>query len=73
MSNIDLALIKRLPLGWFGRESHWEFRAEAFNAFNTPHLGDPDTNVSDGPGAFGVISSTIANLRVIQFALKYAF
>jgi hypothetical protein len=72
MSNIDLALTKRLPVRWFGRESNWEFRAEAFNAFNTPHFADPDTNVADGP-AFGVVSSTIANPRIIQFALKYNF
>ena len=72
MSNIDLALTKRIPVKLFGRESNWEFRAEAFNAFNTPHFADPDTNVADGP-AFGVVSSTIANPRILQFALKYNF
>jgi outer membrane receptor protein involved in Fe transport len=72
MSNVDLALIKRVPASWFGRESNWEFRAEAFNAFNTPHFADPDTNVTDG-AAFGVISRTIANPRVIQLALKFNF
>jgi hypothetical protein len=73
MSNLDLALIKRIPMRLFDRATNWEFRAEAFNAFNTPHFGDPDTNVSDGPGAFGVISKTIANPRVLQLALKYNF
>jgi hypothetical protein len=72
MGNIDLALTKRIPARWLGRESNWEFRAEAFNAFNTPHFADPDTNTADG-AAFGVISSTIANPRMIQFALKYNF
>jgi hypothetical protein len=72
MTNLDLALTKRIPMHWLGRETTWEFRAEAFNAFNTPHFADPDTNVADG-GAFGVISSTIANPRIIQFALKYQF
>ena len=72
MSNIDLALTKRIPMHLFGRESNWEFRAEAFNAFNTPHFADPDTNVADG-SAFGVISATIANPRVLQLALKYNF
>lgn len=71
-ANLDLALIKRIPAHWFGHESSWEFRAEAFNAFNTPHFADPDTNVADGP-AFGVISATIANPRIMQFALKYNF
>ena len=72
MSNFDLALTKRIPAHWFGRESNWEFRAEAFNAFNTPHFSDPDINVADGAG-FGVISSTIASPRVLQLALKYNF
>jgi hypothetical protein len=71
-TNFDLALTKRISAHWFGRESNWEFRAEAFNAFNTPHFSDPDTSVSDG-AAFGVISSTIANPRVMQLALKYNF
>jgi hypothetical protein len=70
--NFDLALTKRVAVTWFGRESNWEFRSEFFNAFNTPNFSDPDTNVSD-VAAFGVISSTIANPRVIQFALKYSF
>jgi hypothetical protein len=70
--NVDLALKKLIPVTWFGRESNWEFRAEAFNAFNNSNFSDPDTNPSDG-AAFGVITSTIANPRVIQFALKYNF
>ena len=70
--NFDLALIKRIPVRWFDRESSWEFRTEFFNAFNTPQFADPDTSVSDGP-AFGVVSSTIASPRIIQFALKYNF
>jgi hypothetical protein len=70
--NFDLALSKQIPVGWFGRESRWLFRAEFFNAFNKPNFGDPDLNTSDG-GAFGVISSTLGNPRVIQFALKYNF
>jgi hypothetical protein len=71
-ANFDAALTKRVPVSWFGRESNWEFRAEFFNAFNTPHFADPDPKVSDGR-AFGVISQTIANPRTIQFALKYKF
>jgi hypothetical protein len=70
--NIDLALTKRIPMRLFGCESNWEFRAEFFNAFNTPQFADPDTNVADG-SAFGVISSISANPRVMQFALKYNF
>ena len=70
--NFDLALTKRFPVGWFHRESDWEFRAEFFNAFNTSQFMDPDTTVSDGP-AFGHITGTLVSPRIIQFALKYNF
>ena len=70
--NFDLALTKQVPVTWFGRESSWLFRTEFFNAFNTPNFNDPDVNTSDG-SAFGVISSTLGNPRIIQFALKYTF
>ena len=70
--NFDLSLAKQFPVSWFGRESNWLFRAELFNAFNTPNFQDPDLNTSDG-SAFGRISSTLGNSRVIQFALKYNF
>jgi hypothetical protein len=71
-ANIDLAITKRVPVRWFDHNSTWDFRAEFFNVLNTPNFADPDTKVSDG-AAFGVISSTIANPRIIQFALKYNF
>jgi hypothetical protein len=70
--NFDLALSKRISVGWFNRESDWVFRTEFFNAFNTSQFADPDTRSSDG-SAFGVISSTLVNPRIIQFALKYNF
>jgi Carboxypeptidase regulatory-like domain/TonB-dependent Receptor Plug Domain len=71
-ANFDLALTKRVSVNWFDRDSTWEFRSEFFNAFNSTNFADPDVNISDG-AAFGVISGTIANPRVIQFALKYSF
>src|SRR5262249_39839829 len=36
-----------------------EFRAEAFNAFNTPEFGDPNTTATSS--LFGVVSNTQAN------------
>ena len=49
-----------------------EFRGEIFNLTNTPKFGAPDTDHNAGP-AFGVISSTVGNPRILQFALKYKF
>ena len=50
-----------------------EFRAEFFNAFNHPVFSQPDNYITDGPGATGVITSTVIPQRQIQFALKLAF
>jgi hypothetical protein len=48
-----------------------QFRAEAFNLFNRPQFGAPDTVLGDG--TTGVIS-TQANLpREIQLAIKLEF
>ncbi|MGB8064482.1 MAG: TonB-dependent receptor [Candidatus Sulfotelmatobacter sp.] len=50
-----------------------EFRAEFFNAFNHAVFSQPDNYITDGPGATGVITSTVIPQRQIQFALKLAF
>jgi outer membrane receptor protein involved in Fe transport len=50
-----------------------EFRAEFFNAFNHAVFSQPDATITDGPGAAGVITSTVIPQRQIQFALKLHF
>lgn len=47
-------------------------RAEAFNLTNTANFAQSVNDLSAG-AAFGVISSTVSNPRIIQFALKYKF
>jgi hypothetical protein len=37
-----------------GTRLRWEITAT--NIFNHPNWGNPDMNVADGPGAFGVIT-----------------
>lgn len=71
--NVDLALIKHTGLHWPNEVANLEFRTEFFNAFNSPQFANPDTNVSDGPFAFGHITGTSVNARIIQFALKLNF
>jgi len=66
--NVDLALIKRTPLGC-GRTT-LEFRVEAFNLTNTPPLGAPN-GVLGSPG-FGSITSA-GDPRVVQLGLKVIF
>jgi hypothetical protein len=84
-NNSDIALIKRTNL--FGENRVLEFRAEFFNAFNTPQFSNPTTSVgsvvpgeSGQPAAvldpnplLGHIQSTAVNPRIIQFALKFSF
>jgi hypothetical protein len=70
-NNTDIAVIKRTPFGWLGESGNVEFRTEFFNAFNHPQFGNPNTNVSSA--AFGTISSTSVNPRIIQFGLKLNF
>ena len=75
--NWDLAVLKRISI----KENHSiQFRSEFFNAFNHTQFNNPNygtgatyalPNVRSG--AFGQITSTSVNPRVIQFALKYSF
>ena len=75
--NWDLSVLKRISI----KENHSiQFRSEFFNAFNHPQFNNPNygtgatyalPNVRSG--AFGQITSTSVNPRVIQFALKYSF
>ena len=47
------------------------FRAEAFDAFNTPQFSNPDSSLEDGD--FGQVTSTKSDNRLLQLALKYYF
>ncbi len=67
-TNVDLSLFKSFPL----RDTmRFEFRAEAFNAFNHPAFGNPASFFPSGN--FGQISSTITDPRELQLALKFYF
>ena len=54
-----------------GEQSRIQFRAEAFNLFNTPQFGFPNQNF-DSPTA-GVITSTVGDNRSMQLALRLDF
>jgi len=69
--NVDLALIRHIGVKWPNESANVEFRAEAFNSFNTPQFGNPDTNFSDS--TFGQIHRTVVSPRIVQFALKVNF
>jgi len=73
--NTDLSFIKHFPLPY--ESMRLDFRAEFFNAFNHAQFylpggssGMQDVNAFS---SLGVISGTVNNPRVIQFALKLNF
>ncbi len=67
--NIDFAVEKRFPVAEYGSV---HLRGEFFNALNRPEFGNPILDHEAGP-AFGLITSTAANPRLIQLALRYEF
>ncbi len=68
--NLDLSLFRTFKVTDTKR---FEFRAEAFNVTNTPVFSAPDNFFPDGPGFFGVVSSTANTERQLQMALKFYF
>ena len=67
--NVDFSVFKNFQINetW-----NLQFRAEAFNLFNTPEFGLP-YNAVDATGLAGSISSTVHPPRQLQLALKLAF
>ena len=63
--DLDLALVKHTHLGEI---ADLEFRAEVFDITNTPAFAQP--NGSFGSAAFGSITATTTDPRVVQFALR---
>jgi hypothetical protein len=70
-SNLDVAVSKNFPIA--GERYKLRFVAEAYNAFNHPNFGIPDSGVTSG--TFGVISGLAGQepSRVMQFALRFDF
>jgi hypothetical protein len=69
--NTDFSIIKRIPLA-FREGTDLDFRAEFFNLFNHAQFGLPGGDV-DSATNFGVITSTVNNPRLVQFAVKLRF
>jgi hypothetical protein len=66
--NADLTVGKRVAT--FG--AHYVLiRGEFFNVFNHPNFGPPQANIQNT--AFGTITSTVNDPRVVQLVMKYVF
>ena len=70
VDNVDFSVLKNFIVT---ESASVQFRAEAFNVFNIINYGVPDSNISDGPGATGVITQSALPPRELQFALKVIF
>ena len=66
--NLDMGLVRSFRTGG---ERQVQFRAEVFNVLNRVQLDRPVT-VLTSPD-FGVFTSTAADARIVQLALKYVF
>ncbi len=63
--DLDLAMAKHISLPG---ETGIEFRGEVFDILNTPEFAQP--NGSFGSAAFGSITGTVTDPRVVQFAIR---
>jgi hypothetical protein len=63
--DLDIAVVKHTKLF---AEADMEFRGEIFNITNTPAFSQP--NGGFGAAAFGSITSTTTDPRVVQFAVR---
>jgi hypothetical protein len=80
ITNVDLSLVKQVPIRDF---ANFSLRLDAFNAFNSVLFGAPDTTPSDPnatftPGAgwsgFGTVGPTQQNFpRILQVSGKFTF
>jgi hypothetical protein len=80
VNTFDLSLGKNWAIKALGETGRLQFRAEGFNAFNTPQFGVPnalsyvglDSLVPDGPRV-GEIRSLRQPMRIFQFGIKLYF
>ncbi len=70
--NVDFSIFRNFPL--FAEQRKLQFRAEAFNLFNTVVFGAPNGDVSN-PSNFGSVTSRANGnaARVLQFGLRFIF
>ena len=68
--NIDFSIFRQFPL--WNESRHLEFRAEAFNLFNTVIFGTPHSDINS-PSNFGLVTSAANSARVMQFGLRLVF
>ncbi|NWG14486.1 MAG: TonB-dependent receptor [Acidobacteria bacterium] len=72
LHNLDLGIQKFFDLRFLSEISRLQFRAEMFNATNTPFFSLPNRGCCGDPNA-GMITSTDRENRIVQLGLKLTF
>ncbi|MBV9182476.1 MAG: TonB-dependent receptor [Acidobacteria bacterium] len=67
-NNFDASLLKRVSLN---ESTYLQFRLEAFNVWNHPTYGAPNTQVTST--SFGVINTQANRPRQLQFGVRFVF
>ena len=68
--DLTSSVFRQFPL--WAEDRRLEFRAEAFNLFNTVIFGQPGNDISN-PGSFGKVTRAGNSARQLQFSLKLLF
>jgi hypothetical protein len=68
--DLTSSVFRQFPL--WAEDRRLEFRAEAFNLFNTVVFGQPGNDISNS-GSFGKVTSAGNSARQLQFSLKLIF
>ncbi len=68
--NFDMSLFRQFPL--WSENRRLEFRAEAFNLFNTLIYGQPGNDLNNTAN-FGIVTSAANSARQLQFGAKIIF
>jgi hypothetical protein len=69
--DVDSVLTKNFGFSVRDKQVTAQLRIEAFNLFNTPQFGGPNTSVTSS--SFGIVTSQANDPRDLQFALKFVF
>jgi hypothetical protein len=67
--NLDFSVFRQFPL--WNENRRLEFRAEAFNLFNTVIFGTPNSDINSS--GFGRVTHGANSPRIMQFGLKLMF
>ena len=70
-ANMDASLVKGFRIPFLKERGLGELRFEAFNVFNRTNFGQPNTDITSP--AFGQLTTTIGNARLLQVAAKIHF